>query len=487
MTDFMASALEYAAHGWRVFPCKALGKRPLTSMGFKEATTSAQIIADWWTQWPDANIGIAVPAGYVVVDVDGEEGRGVLVSQDLDLPSSSWASTPSGGSHHWYKLPPGIECGPRVGLLPSVDTRAFGSYVVVEPSVFEGGFYKWEVELSKKKIAEAPEWLCHMVSHKVMQKERIDPDEVLSGVPEGRRDVTLFRYACQLRRKGNTRKEIELLIAGAASLSTPPFDHDLAMVKVSQALKYAGPEAKQEQVKIWSLQELVDKRFEQPRWIVDGLLPEGLAILVAGPKQGKSLAAARLALEASAGVRFMDTFKTNRTGVLYLDLEDAPVFAQQRWVKINRGMKFPDNCFTSFRWDRMDNGGLGKIEKFLDNNPSVGLVVIDILSNFWPMDTDSGGNSYHKEYEIMNKLGKFSEDYGVCCLLVHHDRKVKNGVDVLGGVSGTRAMTGAAQTIWVLSRDYESDQGELFCTGKHIAERRIDLRFDKDTLRWEIR
>jgi hypothetical protein len=69
-------------------------------------------------------------------------------------------------------------------------------------------------------------------------------------------------------------------------------------------------------------------------------------------------------------------------------------------------------------------------------------------------------------------------------MLIHHDRKTQTG-DKLMGVSGTRAMTGAAHTIWMLSREYESDDGKLFITGKHVKERTIHLSFQKDKLRWE--
>ena len=481
----LESALAYARRGYRIFPVKPMGKMPLTSMGFKEASVSEAIIRKWWEEWPEANIGLPVPEGLVVVDVDGDEGRQVLVAEDLSLPSSVWAVTPR-GSHHWYSMPEGQEASPKVGLFPGIDIRAYGSYVVAPPSCgADGVLYEWRNDLLSCAITEAPEWLVESLAHKDMQKEKIDPEKVLAGISKGARDITLFRYACKLRGLGLSRREAEILVTTASQACDPPFDKDVAMRKVAQAWKYPGPEDKKEEIKIWSLDELVNTRFEQPRWIVDGILPEGLSMLVSGPKQGKSLLAARLALEAGSGTHFLGMFRTNKTGVLYLDLEDTPVFAAERWIKINRGARVPSECKTSFRWNRMDDGGLDTLERALDDNPEIGLVVIDILSNFWPADTETGGNTYHKEYAIMNQLGKFADDYGVCCLLVHHDRKVKSGVDMLGGISGTRAMTGAAKTLWILNRDYESTEGKLFITGKHVRERRVNLSFDQETLRWE--
>src|SRR5574343_430012 len=53
------AALDYAAKGWPVFPCKPGGKEPLTEHGFKDATTDTQRIEEWWSRWPSANIGFS--------------------------------------------------------------------------------------------------------------------------------------------------------------------------------------------------------------------------------------------------------------------------------------------------------------------------------------------------------------------------------------------------------------------------------------------
>ncbi len=69
----IAAALAYAARGWSVFPvhslrdgictcgkpdCDSPGKHPRTKNGHKDASIDEQQIRAWWTQHPDANIGI---------------------------------------------------------------------------------------------------------------------------------------------------------------------------------------------------------------------------------------------------------------------------------------------------------------------------------------------------------------------------------------------------------------------------------------------
>jgi hypothetical protein len=55
------AALDLASKGLPVFPCRKENKAPYTDHGFKEASTDPATIAEWWTRWPDALIG--VPAG----------------------------------------------------------------------------------------------------------------------------------------------------------------------------------------------------------------------------------------------------------------------------------------------------------------------------------------------------------------------------------------------------------------------------------------
>ena len=66
------AAINFAELGYDVFPCAPGSKVPLTSRGYLEATTDTAKIDQWWSQRPNANIGIATN-GLIVIDVD--DGR----------------------------------------------------------------------------------------------------------------------------------------------------------------------------------------------------------------------------------------------------------------------------------------------------------------------------------------------------------------------------------------------------------------------------
>ena len=80
--SMLHEALSYAGDGIHVFPVNEK-KAPYSEHGFKDATTNANRIVEWWTQWPDAGIGMPTGrvSGRVVLDVDinpGKDGEATL-------------------------------------------------------------------------------------------------------------------------------------------------------------------------------------------------------------------------------------------------------------------------------------------------------------------------------------------------------------------------------------------------------------------------
>ena len=137
---FLSAALEYAKRGFHVFPLKPQSKVPLTKNGFKDATTDAATIRDWWTQTPNANIGIATGrvSGLWVVDVDG-----AYPNTFPPLPESTVKT--SKGFHYYFAYPPEVEIRSRAKIEGAcVDVRGEGGYIVVPPSIHpDGGVYEF--------------------------------------------------------------------------------------------------------------------------------------------------------------------------------------------------------------------------------------------------------------------------------------------------------------------------------------------------------
>ena len=111
--------------------CEQIGKHPRTKHGFFDGTTDETIIRQWWTQWPDANIGLITGAtsGFIVLDVDprhgGDETLARWIGEHGALPDTLEVRT-GGGGRHIYFAHPGGHVKSR-NLAPGIDAKCSGS------------------------------------------------------------------------------------------------------------------------------------------------------------------------------------------------------------------------------------------------------------------------------------------------------------------------------------------------------------------------
>lgn len=159
------AALECATAGWLVFPCQR--KKPLIEGGFHNASSDPEQIVKWWRKWPTAQIGAALPATLMVLDVDGDKGqKSLLALQDehLPLPLTLTCHTGGGGLHYYFR-PPACPLRQTAGLLgEKLDTRLTGKgYVILPPSRHHetGKQYRW-VD-SAVLAAQLPGWLARLL------------------------------------------------------------------------------------------------------------------------------------------------------------------------------------------------------------------------------------------------------------------------------------------------------------------------------------
>jgi hypothetical protein len=142
------AALFYASLDLAVFPVSPGLKVPLPGThGFKDASTDPERVAAWWARWPTANVGLPTGGAFDVIDIDGPPGYRSWAQVRLDgtgfIPPTpiGVGRTPHG--RHLYV--PVTGRGNTAGLLPGVDYRGAGGYVVAPPSVLAccGWGYRW--------------------------------------------------------------------------------------------------------------------------------------------------------------------------------------------------------------------------------------------------------------------------------------------------------------------------------------------------------
>ena len=137
----------YATQGIACFPLKPLSKQPATTHGFKDASCDLGQIDQWWTRTPNANIGLPTGIRFDVADLDGWPAVDVWAGLDDAPEVLGIAVTPraEGGGRHLYLRPTGQ--GNATGLMPKIDWRGQGGYVVAAPSILPDGRYWWRMPL----------------------------------------------------------------------------------------------------------------------------------------------------------------------------------------------------------------------------------------------------------------------------------------------------------------------------------------------------
>lgn len=274
--SIIEAASIYTSRGWSVLPLVADEKRPLTRNGLYNATLLEDTINEWYNRWPDANIGIRTGAesGIIVLDVDvknGAEGLKSLAELESEygsLPVTLRATTPSGGQHLYFKHPGG-KIKNRTSFRPGLDLRCDGGYIVAPPSSIDDKPYEW-VDPSLK-IADAPEWLVEIIKSKASSFGDHSSSEThivsgISGVPEGQRNDSVFRYAASLRSKGTPREEAEVSVLYKALNCHPPLPEDEALRCLDSAYQYE-PGTVRPCTELGNAERLIDQYGELIRYV----------------------------------------------------------------------------------------------------------------------------------------------------------------------------------------------------------------------------
>jgi hypothetical protein len=184
--------------------------------GVKDATSSTQIVEEWWTRYPQLNIGIATD-NLLVIDVDpchnGYESLAALEEQHDAIPHTWCVRTGSGGLHIYLAGPSNSAINNSAGKLgPGLDIKVKGGYVVAPPSRhINGNHYRWIFEPGAAPLAPTPDWLATKLSAPNPQPQVAIATSsrpsvaavrgvlcAVASAQKGQRNAVLFWAACRL-------------------------------------------------------------------------------------------------------------------------------------------------------------------------------------------------------------------------------------------------------------------------------------------------
>ena len=156
------AALGYAKQGWCVFPLVNGTKDQFHAGGWTVAATDdPERVSAWWSQWPDANIGVnLVKSGLVAIDADTykpECGYDAFI-KGKPVPVTYTQRSARGGSHLVFTTEPGEKFPGQ--LCAGVEIKHKG-YILLAPSTFGTGTYE---VTDRVPPAPCPDWVPRKVA-----------------------------------------------------------------------------------------------------------------------------------------------------------------------------------------------------------------------------------------------------------------------------------------------------------------------------------
>lgn len=332
----LQTALQLAEErGYRVFPCKA-DKAPLTEHGFKDASSNREQIERWWTEFPDALIG--VPTGKIndlfVYDFDGE--RGMLYLKEhrerfSDCPETH--QTRSDGRHCLYAMPKDEKAyvNSASKIAPGVDTRGEGGYIVWWPA---HGFRCWinGQEETPPPPVEVPQ-------------QAIAPAEgnghTQGKYTEGQRHAALLKHASYLRHRGIRGTDLvgALLAWNNQNCDPPQVEADVLRIAQDYDVKPGGTEEEKPARKPLDWRELESQQPPTRKWAIHLWVPMGHVTLLSGAGgTGKSLIAQAMGSCIALQREYLDRVPHSLRALLWM-CEDDEDELWRRQVAIAQGLQ----------------------------------------------------------------------------------------------------------------------------------------------------
>jgi len=506
-------ALAHVGMGYKVFPLVPNGKKPITENGFKDATDDRAQVAKWWTDNPNANIGIRTGNGLVVVDVDRLSKDGVKkvlpnpwlepVAERLEeLGADSVIKSPTGGFHLYFKadnLPADVGeiRNSESKIAEGVDVRAEGGYIVAPGSVIDGGGY---CEVERRRLAdfadlpELPPTLIEDFRRVKADKSRGKSREksqhkasrkTLGMIAEGKRHAALVSEAGRLREVGLGEEALlaELRRFNLARCNPPQDDADLVRI----AHDYAEKDAREE----WALvtrkaSEIEEKPIE---WLIGNRLPRGMISTFVGlPGSGKSMLAAFISSKISTGAGMDaegESWSSRAPGrVLIFAFEDGgEVVLRPRLEAMGADLERIEVCEVKSRGE--EERGIDLLKDFqlierqvIESAPD--LIVIDPVNSAWGAGKDQ--NDDVESREVLAPFKRLAEAHRAAVLLITHTNKRSDVSDAQDTASGARAIVGLSRAVYLVGRLRDDDGGFMH----YLADMKMNIRAPLGALKFTV-
>ena len=229
--------------------------------------------------------------------------------------------------------------------------------------------------------------------------------------------------------------------------------------------------------------ELMGAQFAELWQPVEGIITEGLTLLVGGSKLGKSWICMDMAYCVATGTPYWG-HKTSKCPVLYLALEDSQRRLQSRNTKLQHmvqnvpGLEYAISCKT------MDNGFEQQISRWLEKHGGRCLVIVDVLQRIRGANRRIDGDAYQADYRNIGNIKAIADRFGAAFVAIHHTSKGKNA-DPFSNISGSTGIMGVADTVIMITRERKEQTAEVDITGRDVYGDTFTICID-DNMHWNV-
>jgi DNA-binding transcriptional ArsR family regulator len=232
-----------------------------------------------------------------------------------------------------------------------------------------------------------------------------------------------------------------------------------------------------------SATELYRGQLVTLRPLFEGLLWDGLTMLIARPKAGKSWLTLQSAVHIAGGREVDGMTAVDHGVVLYVALEEPRSRTMARLKQLAADGDWTENLHFLYELLPLMGGGAEQLSALIQKlRPR--LIVLDTFTALVKIGTKSGSDVFRTQYAEVSCLRKLAEEFRTAIIVVHHMRKgISDGA--IEAVAGTGGIAAAVDTIWQLKRKPEAE-ATLDVVGRETEERTLAMRFDRDPLGWRI-
>jgi hypothetical protein len=401
---------------------------------YQNRRPTIQEVNNWFST---SRYNMAIVTGQIskifCLDID-ERHNGYDSIKNFQIPFT-WHDKSPNGEHYYFRLDQDI--GNSIGILPGIDIKGNGGYVVVPPSIgYDGTSYEWIKSPGNSPLAYPPKWLLDLISSSTKNDTSNKQGwvgEALLTMEVGNIDNTLFKVLSRLRHDNYTKQDAFTLLKPYADERGATIGHLEEKIEHVWSTYTPGDKLLEE---IKNQEDTTNETYsissflaleDKVTWIVPGIISDKSLGFIAGlPETGKTWICMDLAVEcAKGGGYWLGKFPVKDAKVLYIDQERWKGETKRRLSAIIGAKSISRdsidaNLFiksgTTIRLDLQHSFDAFRreVEKLKPD-----LIIVDSFATFHTKEE----NNRKDIQEVLERVKLLRNEFGCAFLFVDHEGK----------------------------------------------------------------